>query len=170
MQTSRIDTSRYKLTQYLEPANYKFLADGGASERYNSGVARFSGTHLTVPIGAVSAKNEGTGSTATALALTATSADSIILRFYAIDTGYAISFSTGTEIYRTTETSNYVNIGLTYEASPGLSMTTGPADAPLDAPDDWVAWTIEIMPSTGGGAILLPGFKNTTKSRRVVSR
>jgi len=133
-----------------EPAQYVLGIDGGGAEKSNHVVIRISGINTSDPIGAFGTMNDGTTSPATSPAITAETADSLILRHYAVDTQIVDSFSGGTEVARITSqaggTSNY---GVVRESSPGASTTTGTATATLSADDDWYANTIEILAAGG---------------------
>ena len=138
-----------------EPSTYTFDQSASDTEPFTCSILRWSGIALADPIGAVSTLNEGAGTTATAPAITAESADSIILRVYFADTDHYTSagFSGGTTRARSEQTGDSeVNIAVVEEASPGASTTTGTHTATLDASDDWLAYTFEVLGVAGGNA------------------
>jgi len=147
----------WKKGEASEPASYEVTTTGGTGERSHVGVFHYSGQHDTTPIGNISSVNSGTGTQATANAITATSADSIILRVYGVNTRYFDTFSAGTErgSYQVA-TSGYANYSVVEEASPGNGASTGTATADIYSTfsDGWMAVTIEIMPAAGGGSII----------------
>ena len=134
-----------------EPATYTLDYSGSETTRF--AVLHYSGIHATDFTGVLSAKNTGASDTAQAPAITATDANSVILRIYIIDTDTIDSFSTGSARvnYSSGSGSGHVTIGVAEEASPGASTTTGTATAALSASDDWQAYTLEILPPAAGG-------------------
>lgn len=142
-----------------EPASYTLNRSGEGTERGNTAVIRISGAHATTPIGAQAASvSEGTGSTATAPAITATDDDSIIIRAYCANEVFT-AIGTSTPIAASVETLGVSSFALVvgYDASPGAGMSTGTNTATVDTGDQqWSAWTFEVVPPAGGGGTNVP--------------
>jgi len=136
-----------------EPSTYDVTISGDtAAEKAQNVVVRISGINTADPIGAVGTKNTGSSQTATAPAITAEAADSLILRIYACSSTYFDTFSAGTEVARiTSETGGWPAYLITRESSPGASTTTGTETAHLfSSGQSWYAITIEILAAAGG--------------------
>jgi len=140
-----------------EPVSYNFPITGGGNEESTSGCVEITGADNTTPLGTVGAKNEGTSTTATALAFNASSSDSIIISVYFCDSANFTSVNDGTEILRhTSANAGNVQLAMSWAASPGAGNTTGNSTATLGS-DDWVAWKFEVKSASvgGGGGDLL---------------
>ena len=139
----------------------------GGTETWAAASLRFSGADTSDPIGAISTETSGSptgpGFSCTAPAVTAESADSLIVRCWAFDAMSGarwtdLATATG-EVGRvdsgglTSSLTGAIGIVVAVEASPGASTTTGTSTITYDNAGAAVysAWTLEILPSGGGG-------------------
>lgn len=138
-----------------EPATYDVTHTGGA-ELAASSVVRISGAG---GIGVTSSISTGSGTSATAPAITASSAESIILRVFWIVRRPVTAVSSGTlQSASTRDNTGGAATAISSEASPGASTTTGTVDATLTASATWWAATVEILPEGGGLDTTAPAF------------
>ena len=137
-----------------------------AAEQARMVVVRISGIDTTDPMGAIGTKTTGSSTTATAAAITAETADSLILRIYACTSSYFSSFASGTEVARLTSGTGggICAYAVSSESSPGASTTTGSNTATVnDSGQSWYGNTIEILAAASGSTISDVNFSGTNR-------